>query len=79
MTPAEEREILIEAVAGAWRPRDPRGGLRAHPAWHDLDDTGREEAYAVALELRALEAALDPEGLSATGRAVMARIRGARR
>lgn len=78
MTPAEEREVLIEAVAGAFRARDPRGGLRAHPAWHDLDDAGREEAYATAVELRALEAALDPEGLSATGRAVMARIRGGR-
>jgi hypothetical protein len=78
MTPPEEREMLIEAVAGAWRPSDPRGGLRAHPSWHDLDDAGREEAYALALELRLVEAALDPEGLSATGRAVMARIRGAR-
>jgi hypothetical protein len=75
VTTPEEREALIEAVAGAWRPRDPRGGLRAHPAWHDLDEAGRAEAFEVARRARVLEAALDPEGLSSTGRAVMARIR----
>jgi hypothetical protein len=78
MTTPAERDALVEAVAGAHRPRDPLGGLRAHPAWHDLDDAGRREAFEVALRMRALEAAMDPEGLSTTGRAVLARIRGAR-
>jgi hypothetical protein len=78
MTTPAEREALVEAVAGAWRPRDPTGEIRAHPAWHDLDAAGREEAFDLARRLRALEAALDPEGLSTTGRAVLARIRGAR-
>jgi hypothetical protein len=78
MTTPAEREALVEAVAGAWRPRDPLGGLRAHPAWHDLDGAGREEAFELARRTRALEAALDPEGLSTTGRAVLARIRAAR-
>jgi hypothetical protein len=78
MTTPAEREALVEAVAGAYRPRDPLGTLRAHPAWHDLDAEGREEAFELARRLRALEAALDPEGLSTAGRAVMARIRGAR-
>jgi hypothetical protein len=78
MTTPAEREALVEAVAGAWRPRDPLGTIRAHPAWHDLDEAGREEAFDVARRTRALEAALDPEGLSTTGRAVMARIRAAR-
>lgn len=78
MTTPEEREILVEAVAGAHRPRDPLGGIRAHPAWHDLDAAGREEAFELGRQTRALEAALDPEGLSAAGRAVMAIIRGAR-
>jgi hypothetical protein len=72
----EERDALIEAVAGAWRPRDPRGRIESHPAWADLDDAGRREAYEVARLERTLEAALDPRGLSATGRAVLARIRG---
>ncbi len=68
-------EALIEAVAGAFRERDARGGVRAHPAWHDLDAAGRERAWAEAARSRAMEAALDPEGLSSTARAVLARIR----
>jgi hypothetical protein len=70
-----ERDTLIDAAATAWRPRDPRGGLRPHPAWHDLDASGREAAYETTRSLRQLEAALDPEGLSTTARAVLARIR----
>jgi hypothetical protein len=73
----EEREALIEALAGAHRFRGPRGEVRPHPAFFDLDETGREQAFEVARGLRRMEAALDPEGLSATARAVLARIRGA--
>jgi len=54
------------------------GGMRAHPAWHDLDAQGRRELFEQTVELRALEAALDPEGLSTTAKAVLARIRAAR-
>ena len=72
-----KREELIEEVVGAWRPRDPRDGkLRAHPAWMDLDAQGRAEAWAEAELARVVEAAGDAEGLSATGRAVMRRVRG---
>jgi hypothetical protein len=71
-----EEELLIEAAAGAWRERDVRGGVRFHPAWWDLDEAGRRAAFEVARQSRTLEAALDPAGLSSTGRAVMARIRG---
>jgi hypothetical protein len=78
MTAEDDREALIEAVAGAWRPRDPLGEIRAHPAWHDLDGAGREAAFEATLAARAIEAALDPDGLSTTGRAVLARIRAAR-
>lgn len=78
MTDPREREVLVEQAAGAWRPRRPDGGVAAHPAWHDLDPSGRAQAHAVATALRPLEAALDPEGLSSTVRAVLARI-GARR
>jgi len=71
-----EREALIEQATSAWRPRRPGATLAAHPAWHDLDPAGRAEAHALAAGLRRLEAALDPEGLSTTARAVLARLRG---
>jgi hypothetical protein len=74
MTEPREREVLVEQAAGAWRPRRADGRLGSHPAWHDLDPAGREEAHAVAMQLRRFEAALDPEGLSSTARAVLARI-----
>lgn len=70
-------EELIEQVAAAWRPRDLDGGPVSHPAWHDLDAAGRERAARLAAALRPLEAALDPQGLSSTAKAVLARIRGA--
>ncbi len=66
---------LIEQVAGAYRPAS-RDELRYHPAWHDLDEAGRIEAYERARKLRAMEAALDPANLSTTARAVLSRIRG---
>jgi hypothetical protein len=71
-TPEDEAR-LIEEVAGAWRPHD-REELAFLPAWHDLDEAGRERASAIAERLRRMEAALDPEGLSSTARAVLARI-----
>jgi hypothetical protein len=64
---------LVEEVAGAFRPRDPRA-VAFLPAWHDLSPDGREAAHRLSFELRALEAALDPQGRSATVRAVLARI-----
>jgi hypothetical protein len=73
------REILIEAAATAWRPRSPSGEIRPHPAWSDLDEAGRLEVYEASRQLRRMEAALDPEGLSATARAVLARITVSRR
>ncbi len=78
MTDPRAREELVEAAAGAWRPRRPDGSLGPHPAWADLDEAGRREAFEAARLSRRLEAALDAEGLSSTARAVMARIRGAR-
>lgn len=71
---AEEQELLIEQVAGAWRPEGD-DELHYHKAWHDLDAAGRARAFELARALRPLEAALDPDGLSTTARAVLAKIR----
>lgn len=75
MTDEEER-LLVEQVASAYRPpgRDHEP-LRYHPAWHDLGADGRERAFERGRALRALEAALDPDGLSTTAQAVLARLR----
>lgn len=74
MTP-EEEQALVEQVAGAYRPR-PREELRYHPAWHDLGEAQRVRAYEIARAMRNVEAALDPDGMSTTARAVLARIEG---
>ena len=76
MTDRREREILVEAAAGAFRPRRPGGGIGPSPAFHDLDAEGRVEAFLVATTSRGMEAALDPLGLSSTARAALARIGG---
>jgi hypothetical protein len=75
MTATPDEESLVEAASTAWRPRDSDGAARAHPAWHDLNAEGRARAHEAARASRVLEAALDPEGLSSTVRAVLARIR----
>lgn len=72
-----EHDELVEQALSAWRPRDRDGGVRSHPAWHDLDEAGRQQVYEESLRLRQLEAALDPRGQSTTAHAVLARIRGA--
>lgn len=70
----DEREVLIAAATTAFRARDADGRLVDDPAWRDLDEAGRVEAFDATMRLRALEAALDPRGLSATARAVLSRI-----
>jgi hypothetical protein len=72
---AAQNETLIEQVAGAHRDRDVDGRVRSHPAWYDLDAAERLEAFDAAQRQRKLEAALDPEGLSTTIKAVLARLR----
>ena len=74
MTP-EQEQLLVEQVAGAYRPASG-DQVQYHKAWHDLDAAGRRRACELAEALRPLEAALDPEGLSTTARAVLERIRG---
>lgn len=75
MAAEPDDDLLIEEVAGAWRPPS-RDALRYHPAWHDLGPDGRDRAFERARALRRIEAALDPDGLSTTARAVLARIGG---
>jgi hypothetical protein len=73
----DDEELLVEQVASAYRPRS-RDELRYHPAWHDLGETGRRRADEIARAMRKVEAALDPDGLSTTARAVLAQIEGRR-
>ncbi len=72
---ASARELLIEQVLSPHREEDPLGALRSHPAWFDLSEEDRRFAYEEAARARAMEAALDPQGLSTTGKALLARIR----
>ena len=72
MTP--EDELLLEQVTSAHRERHADGTIRSHPAWHDLDDAGRQEAFEATVVLRQMEAALDADGHSATVRALLNRL-----
>jgi hypothetical protein len=75
----KDRELLIEATLSPHRPLASDGSVRFHPAFFDLDAAGREAAFAEAFRQRRLEALAAPDGLSATARAVLQRIRGAPR
>ena len=72
MTP--EEQSLLEQVTSAHRARDVDGRIKSHPAWHDLDASGRAEAFEETVKLREMERALDANGQSATVKAVLARI-----
>jgi hypothetical protein len=73
-----ERALLLEAALSAHRPAAADGALRTHPAFEDLDAAAREELFLASLRQRRLEALASPDGLSATARAVLARIAGER-
>jgi hypothetical protein len=70
-----ETDELVEAAAGAFRERGVNGDVRFAPAWWDLDEAGRRQAFEAACLNRVIEGALDPQGLSSTARAVVARLR----
>jgi len=74
MNTPRDKALLIEKVANAWRPKD-RQRVAYHPNWYDLADDERIEAFSATELQRKLEAAMDPEGLSTTAHAVLARIR----
>lgn len=67
---------LVAAASSAWRPRDRAGMVAPHPGFLDLGEAGRVRLHEVVEQLRVMEAGLDAEGLSATGRAVLGRVRG---
>jgi hypothetical protein len=67
-------EERVELVVSAYRERGLDGRIRDAPAFHDLSDDDRLRAFEATVEQRAMEAALDADGLSATARAVLARI-----
>jgi hypothetical protein len=69
-----DEELLLEQVTSAHRERQVDGSVRSHPAWHDLDEAGRQEAFEATVELRKMEAALDGDGFSGTVRALLSRI-----
>ena len=71
-----DEELLLEEVLAAYRARGRDGSIRSHPAWHDLPDELKKQAYEELLRLRQMEAALDPQGQSTTVKAVLARIKG---
>lgn len=75
MADPKERQALIEAAASAFRAQNAHGEILSNPAWEDLDEEGRKEAFDLAQKLRQLEAALDPKHLSSTTRSVLAKIR----
>jgi hypothetical protein len=71
-----ERARLLELVVSAHRDRDPRGNVRSSPAFFDLDEAGRREAFDETMRSRAMEAALDAEGQSTTVKSVLRAVRG---
>jgi hypothetical protein len=73
---ARHELTLIEGVTSAFRERSTEGRILPAPEWWDLSPEGRREAYRELVAARALERALDPEGLSTTARAVLRRIAG---
>lgn len=73
-----EEELLLEQVVTAHRERRVDGSIRSHPAWHDLSDEARTEAFDATMLSRQLEAGLDAGGQSTTVRAVLERIRSAK-
>lgn len=67
-------ENLVSHATSAHRARDAEGRLLPDPAWMDLDADGRGAAFEATVRLRRMEAAIDPQGLTSTAYAVLARL-----
>lgn len=72
-----KRNALIEASVTAYRERDLEGRLVPPAEWWDLAPEALDELYASQLLTREIERVLDPQGQTATAKAVLARIEGA--
>lgn len=68
-------ESLLEMAASPFRESDATGRVLSSAAWFDLAPVEREWLFDLQSESRIFERALDPQGLSGTGRAVVTRIR----
>lgn len=74
MSERGDLDALIEACVSAHRTTDVAGRLVPPPEWHDLSPEHLDEVYARQRLQRGLERASSPDGLTATARAVLARI-----
>lgn len=74
----DERDELIAELCSATRETRATGEIVWSKAFYDLDADARAQAFEEALVERRLEAALSPEGMTGTARAVLAKIRAAR-
>ncbi len=71
----EPKDLLIEEAVSAFRERNSRGLVLPSPAWWDLPPGDREALFERQLASRIIERAVDPNGRSATVRAVLGRLR----
>ena len=71
-----DRDALIEISVTAHRERDAQGHLAPPAAWRDLPPEALDELFERQLLTRGLERLIDPEGQTATVKAVMERMVG---
>lgn len=71
----DPRDILIEEAVSAYRERTTSGRIQLSPAWRDLPEESREELFKRQLQSRILERATAPDGISATVRSVLNRLK----
>jgi len=69
-----DAERLLEAATSAYREHDRHGRILPSPDWADLSVERRAELFERTLAARRLEAAADPNLLTSTARAVLARL-----
>jgi hypothetical protein len=69
-----ERNALIEASVTAYRERDLEGRLVPPAEWWDLAPEALDELFRRQVLTREIERVMDPQGQSATAKAVLARI-----
>jgi len=71
-----DEEAQLEQLTSAHRERRTTGEILFSPVFYDLEPEARTTAFERTRALRALESALDPDGLSTTAHAVLSRIAG---